>query len=74
MRISLCCKKIVILSLKKVPDIQTRGNSLVLTTRIDGLGDGGDGSRAMVVVDFGDGVRGEIAEDGDVYCLNIINT
>ena len=39
----------------------------MLATCSDGLGDGGDKSRVMVVVDSGDGVAGEIAEDEDVY-------
>ena len=39
----------------------------MLTTRSDGLGDGDDGSKGMVVVVSGDGASKEIAEDGDVY-------
>ena len=39
----------------------------MLTTRSDGLGDGGDLSRGMVMAVSGDGEIGEIVEDGDVY-------
>ena len=39
----------------------------MLATRSDGLGDGGDGSKGMVVVVSGDGVSKEIAECGDVH-------
>ena len=34
--------------------------SLVLITRSDGLDAGGDGNRTMVVIDFVDGVIGEV--------------
>ena len=39
----------------------------MLATRSDGIGDGGDLSIGMVMIVSGDGVSGEIAEDGDVY-------
>ena len=39
----------------------------MLVTRSGGLVDGGDLSRRMVMIVSGDGVSGEITEDGDVY-------